>query len=109
MYETSPEKIPMRNPANDTSTRSPVVHAFAETGRNTPVNERVPSGWLGGKSKNWSHPPRRFPVETSYKGRARSITLRPPTDTAVIRGRAGSSEKSARHGLDSPSVQVTDR
>src|SRR4051794_37833242 len=98
----------MRNPANDTSTRSPAVHAFADAARNWLVKDRVPSGWLGGKSKNWSKPPRRFPTEQSYIGRARSMILRPPVAIDVISGRAGSSEKSARHSFDSPSVQITE-
>src|SRR5215510_11107136 len=42
-------------------------------------------------------------------GRARSMTLRRPVEMAVMRGREGSSENSARHSLLSASGQTTER
>src|SRR5260370_19391292 len=99
--------MPSASPSKEISRRSPWNFAYALVILKSPRKLRVPSGWLGGKSKNWSNPPRRLPVEARYTGWARLITILPFTAIDVIKGLAGSSENCALQGRPALSFQLT--
>src|ERR1700689_845805 len=99
--------MPSANPSNEISRRSPSNFAWAAVNLKSPRKLRVPSGWLGGKSKNWSKPPLRLPVEARYTGCARLITVLPFTAIDVISGLDGTSENCALQGRPALSFQIT--
>src|SRR5260370_20636352 len=99
--------MPSASPSKEISRRSPSNFACAAVTLKSPRKLRVPSGWLGGKSKNWSNPPRRLPVDARYSGWARLITILPFTAIDVISGLAGSSENCALQGRSALSFQLT--